>query len=175
MESKMFPTPRETGELFSQYSSLPYVDTGDLTLLDEARRTRSSIVEDLPSWALDLSKPGKMNVEDGHRWDLYSASGKIVCNVATNWLDLHKPMLSAKVIYVSSIQACAERASPSLNHTENLRELINNWFVLWNEFAKPPKINAFRRACFMDSNVQVHWLTRRKGPLRAERLDEIKT
>ncbi|KAJ4398108.1 hypothetical protein N0V91_010456 [Didymella pomorum] len=173
-QSKMFPSPETPSELFSQYSSLLYLQSADLTLLNKARRHRRSGVDGLPSWAIDLSSPWNRSERDGDRWDLYNASGTTTHDPTTEWPKRRDPVLTVRAIHVSSVQACAKRTLPLSNAPEGLRRLVTHWLALYQSFVNPFDYDAFWRACFMDRNVQTHWLSRRRGPLNAVRLQDIK-
>lgn len=173
-QSKMFSTPNTSAALFSQYSSLLYFQSADLTLLNKSSRQRQSIIAGLPSWAIDLSNPRIKSEEDNDRWDLYSACGKATYDPELEWPKLRDAILTVRAIHVSSVQACAERTLPIPNTPEHLRRLVIDWLVLYQKSATPFDRDAFWRACFMDRNVQTHWLVLRRGPLKADRLRDIK-
>lgn len=171
--SKRFSTPETAAGLFSQYSNLLYLESADLTLLDKARRCKTSAIDGLPSWAIDLSSPRRLNEED-NRWEKYSASGTTSYTCTIEWLELRSPSLQVKAIYVSSVQTCAEQRLPLTQTPEDLRKLASTWLTLYRAIAHPFDDDAFWRACFKDKNVQTDWQSIRKGPLHAQRLAEIK-
>jgi hypothetical protein len=173
-QSKMFPTPDTPAELFSQYSSLLYFQGADLTLLNKSRRHRRSAIAGLPSWAIDLSSSRAKSGEDSDRWDLYNACGKTTHDPIIEWPKLRDPVLTIRAMHVSSVQACAERTLPLSNTPEDLRRLVSDWLGLYQKLANPFDRDAFWRAFFMDRNVQTHWLSLRRGLLKADRLQDIK-
>lgn len=173
-QSKLFPTPSTVAGLFSQCANTLYLESEDLTQLDLARRCKSSLVDGLPSWAIDLSNPRTGIEENCHRWTLYNACGKTKYDRATQWLELERPDLNVKAIYISSVQVCAEHTLPASNTPEDARKLVNEWLALYRDTVCPFDADAFWRATFMDRNVQRHWLERRKGPLSTVRLKDIK-
>ncbi|KAF3048480.1 hypothetical protein E8E11_009180 [Didymella keratinophila] len=173
-QSEMFPRPKTPSELFSQYSSLLYLQSADRTLLSKARCHRRSTVDGLPSWAIDLSRSRKRSEGDGDRWDLYNACGPTTHDPRIEWPKLRDPVLAVRALQVSSVQACAEGLLSLSNTPEDLRCLVNDWLTLYRKLANQFDRDTFWRACFMDRNVQTHWLSRRRGPLNAARLQEIK-
>lgn len=173
-QSKLYPTPGTIAGLFSQFTNMLYLESGDLTQLDKARRRKESRVENLPSWAIDLSNPRTNHEENEHRWSLFSASGKTTYDRTTEWLEMGSPELNIKVIHVSSIQACATTTLPASHSPKDMQELVEEWLVLYRANAVPLDVDAFWRAVFMDRNVQMHWLSKKRGPLSSTRVDEIK-
>ncbi|KAJ8119134.1 hypothetical protein OPT61_g13 [Boeremia exigua] len=173
-QSQVFSTSCTTMELFSQFSNLLYLQSADLTELDKARRCKESLVENLPSWAIDLSNPRTQQDQDGHRWRLFSASGKSTYDRITEWPELRSPELSIKAIHVSSVQACARSILSTLCTPEDVRKLVNQQLSLYHGAALPHDADAFWRAVFMDRNVQTHWLAKKRGPLSSTRVNEIK-
>ncbi|KAH6625452.1 heterokaryon incompatibility protein-domain-containing protein [Boeremia exigua] len=124
-QSKLFPAHCTVTELFSQCSNLLYLESADLTQLDAARRCKKSLVERLPSWAIDLSDPRDVHEED-HRWTLFNACGKATYNRNTEWPELRSPELNINVIHVSSVQVCSASILPAPHGPEDLRILVND-------------------------------------------------
>ena len=173
-QSKMFSTPATVAELFSQCSKLLYLEGADLIHLEKARCCKQSLIEDLPSWAIDLSNSHATKDDDGHRWRLFNASGKTTYDRATEWLELRSAELSVKAIHVGSVHACAERILPPSHTPEDVRKLVNSWLALYRETVSLFDGDAFWRATFMDRNVQTHWLAKKRGPLSSVRIREVK-
>ncbi|KAK8091899.1 hypothetical protein PG997_002260 [Apiospora hydei] len=99
------------GSLFAQCTKLLYVNDGHLRQLGCAIGTRRAEVQDLPSWAIDLSR-GLGHDEDGaDRWALYDAYPGSKYDDETSGVkfmhDLQDATLQVKGIYIGNVAACA--------------------------------------------------------------------
>lgn len=163
-----------TTELFCYFSKLLYLESEDLTRLDTARRGKSSELRDLPSWAIDLTSQRDSTERDCDRWMLYDASLSQVFEPRLAWLELKEASLTVDAIRVASVKAVTERILPRNYDSTDLLHLVREWRETYKTNVGLPEWNAFWRAVFMDANVQVHYMSRRRQSLSDARLQEIR-
>ncbi|KAK8022395.1 hypothetical protein PG993_013162 [Apiospora rasikravindrae] len=109
-----------------QGSKLLYVNDRHLRQLGCAIGTRRAALQDLPTWAIDLSR-GQGHDEDGaDRWtlyDAYSVSEYVDGTSGVKFMhDLQDPAPQVPGIYIGSVAACTnhkDRSSSGPSHEPN--------------------------------------------------------
>jgi len=150
-------------------------------MLGEARGVQSSKINDLPSWAIDLSAELPFSYDGNKRWELFNASPhtRFENETVTEWKQLASPDLVVKVIPTGAVGACARTLSAyeldflgSTDEPHVLRKHVTEWQNLFADCAGAADLNRFWRTAFMDRNIWLYYLHKR-NPLPANRLSEI--
>ncbi|KAH8732040.1 heterokaryon incompatibility protein-domain-containing protein [Phaeosphaeriaceae sp. PMI808] len=167
-----------TEEIFMKCTKLLYSDSEDLTKIAMSKSQRESNVARLPSWVIDLSKP-QPDQNEYRRWMLYNASRGSKYEGIRLWKDTRTPNLSVKGQRMGRVSACGDSAPLSVlqgsGASENARKLLVDWKKLYDERAPYPDDNAFWRTIFMDTDIWIHYMSPRRGILKQQRVDAIKS